>query len=239
MDFDSIITCRHCDLPKPKFAHHCRICRRCGITDHHCVSWDLSCLLSAVPGAEVSSRSPVCSCPGQPFTGNCVGVGNIANFWLWLVYLAVGMTFALSLSAPSFRLCVWEPMWEAEPPPSQEDLGFDHCDWVGSLSLVFVPLLLVWLGVLVLLIFETWLMWTEQTTIDVCLRFQTSPLEVLSNRRRAPWKSFRSVFRGLKGRGRLEAVAQFLYPHRFLPADAHSYDDDPLLSPRITRDHLR
>lgn len=145
-------------------------------------------------------------------------MANIANFWLWLVYMVIGMGFSLALSGPSFLLCVWGPVWD--PSSYSEPEQFDHCTWIGSMSLVFVPLLLVWIGVIVLLTFETWLVWSHQTTIDVCLRFQSTPLKVLQGERGrdVPWKSFRSILPSpdtLNAAECLRVGVLLAYPHRF------------------------
>lgn len=69
--------CRHCQIIKPKEAHHCSTCKRCIIRmDHHC-----------------------------PWINNCVGALNQKYFLLFLFYTCLCSTFCLGTLGHHFVSC--------------------------------------------------------------------------------------------------------------------------------------
>lgn len=59
--------CKKCISPKPPRTHHCSVCDRCILAmDHHC-----------------------------PWLNNCVGYFNARYFYLYMVYMVVGVTFVI------------------------------------------------------------------------------------------------------------------------------------------------
>ena len=68
---------------KPKTSHYCKVCEvRVRYMDHHC-----------------------------PFTGNCTGVRNFSYFFLFLVYVCIGLAYAFIVTLPYFRECVLTKVW--------------------------------------------------------------------------------------------------------------------------------
>lgn len=69
--------CNVCQSYKPPKCHHCRICDRCiSGMDHHC-----------------------------PWMNNCIGVGNMKHFLLFLVYVWVASTYGLILFGVNYFFC--------------------------------------------------------------------------------------------------------------------------------------
>ncbi len=68
---------------KPKRSHFCKLCNvRVPYMDHHC-----------------------------PFTGNCVGYGNFSYFYLWLLYMTLGLGYAIWVVFPYFSQCMLTKVW--------------------------------------------------------------------------------------------------------------------------------
>ncbi|KAG7313572.1 hypothetical protein JYU34_000723 [Plutella xylostella] len=60
--------CKKCIQPKPPRTHHCSVCDRCVLVmDHHC-----------------------------PWLNNCVGYYNARYFYLYMVYMAAGVSFVIT-----------------------------------------------------------------------------------------------------------------------------------------------
>lgn len=69
---DEVKKCHKCQGPKPRRAHHCKICRKCVLKmDHHC-----------------------------PFVNNCVGLRNHRFFILFLLELVIGCSILVALMVP-------------------------------------------------------------------------------------------------------------------------------------------
>lgn len=64
---EAVSICKKCISPKPPRTHHCSVCNRCILKmDHHC-----------------------------PWLNNCVGHGNHRYFYLYMVYMVIGVTFLI------------------------------------------------------------------------------------------------------------------------------------------------
>ncbi|CAH0746029.1 unnamed protein product [Diatraea saccharalis] len=64
---NAVAICKKCITPKPPRTHHCSVCDRCILgMDHHC-----------------------------PWLNNCVGYFNARYFYLYMVYMVVGVTFLI------------------------------------------------------------------------------------------------------------------------------------------------
>jgi hypothetical protein len=69
--------CSQCQTYKPERAHHCRICDRCvSRMDHHC-----------------------------PWMNNCIGIGNLKHFTLFLLYVWTASALALVLFGVNYFFC--------------------------------------------------------------------------------------------------------------------------------------
>jgi DHHC palmitoyltransferase len=110
--------CSQCQSFKPPLSHHCRICNRCiSRMDHHC-----TCGARESPGTFVAGRddaadvggSPSVVClsfaklgPG-PWMNNCVGLGNLKHFLLFLIYTWSCSVFCLTLLGWNYFFCANE-----------------------------------------------------------------------------------------------------------------------------------
>ncbi|XP_057655860.1 palmitoyltransferase ZDHHC16B isoform X1 [Diorhabda carinulata] len=64
---EAVSICKKCISPKPPRTHHCSACNRCILKmDHHC-----------------------------PWINNCVGYGNHRYFFLYMVYMVLGVLFVI------------------------------------------------------------------------------------------------------------------------------------------------
>lgn len=79
---EAVSICRKCIQPKPPRTHHCSVCNRCVLKmDHHC-----------------------------PWLNNCVGHYNHRYFYLYTVYLALGVLFLVCFG---WELA-WEVLWDED-----------------------------------------------------------------------------------------------------------------------------
>lgn len=66
--------CSHCQIPRPFRAHHCSVCGKCvSRMDHHC-----------------------------PWLNNCVGLNTHRHFFLFLVYLWIGIIYLYCVAYADF-----------------------------------------------------------------------------------------------------------------------------------------
>lgn len=117
--------CRRCNAFKPPRAHHCSICRRCVIKmDHHC-----------------------------PWVNNCVGIGNHKLFLLFIFYVFIMCTYALTLVLVRYAGCIGEE--DAE--------GCD--DMAGNLLVVFLVMEAVLFGLFTCcMMLDQWTVVSTNTT---------------------------------------------------------------------------
>ncbi|KAL1492831.1 hypothetical protein ABEB36_011013 [Hypothenemus hampei] len=74
---EAVSICKKCIAPKPPRAHHCSVCNKCVLKmDHHC-----------------------------PWLNNCVGHRNHRYFYLYMVYMVLGVFFLI--------LCGWDIAYTA------------------------------------------------------------------------------------------------------------------------------
>ncbi|XP_044763315.1 palmitoyltransferase ZDHHC16 [Coccinella septempunctata] len=65
---EAVSICKKCIAPKPPRAHHCSVCNKCILKmDHHC-----------------------------PWLNNCVGFKNHRYFFLYMVYMVIGVLFIIT-----------------------------------------------------------------------------------------------------------------------------------------------
>ncbi|GLV39373.1 uncharacterized protein CBL_13250 [Carabus blaptoides fortunei] len=88
---EAVSICKKCITPKPPRTHHCSVCNRCILKmDHHC-----------------------------PWLNNCVGHGNHRYFYLYMVYMVIGVAFVIIFG---FDLA-YEALWLA--PIDGDDLELE------------------------------------------------------------------------------------------------------------------
>lgn len=67
----------------PNWSRYCKVCDATILyMDHHC-----------------------------PFTGNCTGLRNYSYFYLWLIYITIGLGYAVVVSFPYFSECSLSKLW--------------------------------------------------------------------------------------------------------------------------------
>lgn len=95
---------------KPSRTHYCKICE-CAIPylDHHC-----------------------------PFTGNCAGLRNYSNFFLFLMYGTLGLFYAVVITLPYFFECNMKHiLWYFGFVSSK--VSYPICETLGPHSHIFLP----------------------------------------------------------------------------------------------------
>jgi hypothetical protein len=95
---------------KPNRTHYCKICESAvPYLDHHC-----------------------------PFTGNCAGLRNYANFFLGLLYGTLGLLYAVLITLPYFFECNFKNiLWYFRLVSSRERQPV--CDDLGPHTHIFLP----------------------------------------------------------------------------------------------------
>ncbi|PZC71465.1 hypothetical protein B5X24_HaOG213361 [Helicoverpa armigera] len=76
---DAASICRRCISPRPPRTHHCSVCDRCILAmDHHC-----------------------------PWLNNCVGYYNARFFFLYMVYMVMGVAFIITAGIDIGYKVIW------------------------------------------------------------------------------------------------------------------------------------
>ncbi|KAJ8737127.1 hypothetical protein PYW07_000398 [Mythimna separata] len=76
---DAASICRRCISPRPPRTHHCSVCDRCVLAmDHHC-----------------------------PWLNNCVGYYNARFFFLYMVYMVIGVGFIITAGIDIGYKVIW------------------------------------------------------------------------------------------------------------------------------------
>jgi len=147
--------CSICNRSKSFRTHHCRICNVCvELMDHHC-----------------------------PFTGNCASLSNFRSFYLSLLYGFIGLSYAVYMSWFGFHTCFWgssnlKLAWYTN---SSEECARMLADWrsiygprcmdLGKGAFLFVPAFFGWLPTTVILLFHSWAIMQDETTVDIFIRW--------------------------------------------------------------------
>lgn len=76
---EAVSICKKCIAPKPPRSHHCSVCNRCVLSmDHHC-----------------------------PWLNNCVGHFNRRHFYLYMVYMVIGVFFIIIAGVDIGYVVIW------------------------------------------------------------------------------------------------------------------------------------
>lgn len=118
--------CRTCNQPKPSRTHHCHVCGVCvQKMDHHC-----------------------------PWIGNCVGHANHRYFYLFLLYLWLGVVYCGVMTYGPFR------------DSTNFSLPWEGISTRGTVMFVFVICASVSVAVGLMLAWHTFLVLSAQTTVE-------------------------------------------------------------------------
>uniref|UniRef100_A0A6M2DX66 Palmitoyltransferase n=1 Tax=Xenopsylla cheopis TaxID=163159 RepID=A0A6M2DX66_XENCH len=98
---EAVSICRKCIAPKPPRTHHCSICNRCVLKmDHHC-----------------------------PWLNNCVGHYNHRYFYLYMVYMVLGVSFVIIFGAEIAYGVLWvgsSGHWTEDHQPDGHPVRFNN-----------------------------------------------------------------------------------------------------------------
>lgn len=126
------------DNPKPPRTHHCNVCGRCIMKyDHHC-----------------------------PWIANCVGHFNHHYFILFLFYLCLGCTYAATLSFLPFWLST-----DPTVPYNSKCQSIFFTEFLGTVArgtvvFSFILACACALSILLMLMWQSFLMLTAQTSLE-------------------------------------------------------------------------
>ncbi|XP_018330340.1 palmitoyltransferase ZDHHC16 isoform X2 [Agrilus planipennis] len=85
---EAVSICKKCISPKPPRTHHCSVCNRCILKmDHHC-----------------------------PWLNNCVGYRNHRYFFLYMVYMILGVFFIIVCGFELAYAVIWLDFEDGEEP---------------------------------------------------------------------------------------------------------------------------
>jgi DHHC palmitoyltransferase len=116
-----------------------------------------------------------------PITGRCVGSANFAHFYLWICAMFAGLLYGAVLALPPFLRCLFDVR-------AMDALFIDAdgvCPSLGAYSLLFVPVTSLVLLVGTLLVLESFLLVSNQSTIDWWLERFGTRREIAANSRAA------------------------------------------------------
>lgn len=97
---EAVSICKKCISPKPPRTHHCSVCNRCILKmDHHCriPLCSLLNLLSVFMCIYYFFKFSICIFlnANVAWLNNCVGYRNHRYFFLYMVYMVVGVFFVI------------------------------------------------------------------------------------------------------------------------------------------------
>ncbi|XP_077301941.1 palmitoyltransferase ZDHHC16A [Arctopsyche grandis] len=91
---EAVSICRKCIAPKPPRSHHCSVCNTCVLCmDHHC-----------------------------PWLNNCVGHFNRRHFYLYMVYMVIGVFFIIIAGIDIGYVVLWVGDETSVPSENEPDL---------------------------------------------------------------------------------------------------------------------
>ncbi|XP_046387170.1 palmitoyltransferase ZDHHC16A isoform X2 [Ischnura elegans] len=95
---EAVSICKKCISPKPPRTHHCSVCNKCILKmDHHC-----------------------------PWLNNCVGFGNHRYFFMYMVYMCLGVIFLIIFGFEIAYVEVWLDGEEYEDGDVKEEEIIGH-----------------------------------------------------------------------------------------------------------------
>ncbi len=135
----------------PGRGNYCKICRyRVAYLDHHC-----------------------------PYIGICFGINNYSYFYIGIFYGLVAGIYAFILTAPYFWKCDIKYLLSYLGIIDRTNLEMDICDWVGTQSRAFIPVIIA-----------LWLVGMMFVAQNILLFGDVSTYNVLKNAAKVPMLSF-------------------------------------------------
>jgi len=101
-----------------------------------------------------------------PFIAGCVGKGNHRHFFLFLLYLWFGVVYAAYISFGPFKRCYID-----------HEIDFKSCILVGKYSLCFPCVMLIFVPVSAMLIWQLYIGWTGITTVEILIQMRKSKMK--------------------------------------------------------------
>ena len=100
-----------------------------------------------------------------PFTMTAIGLRNYRFYYLFLVYVLLGISFAGHCCFEAFVQCRW----------SRERADEDYCFDLGTNSITFLPVTVGWCSMGTLLLFQTFLLLGDMSTRDFLRQLGSDP----------------------------------------------------------------
>ena len=135
------------DLWEPDRTHFCKICN-CAIPylDHHC-----------------------------PFTGNCAGLRNYLNFFLFLFYGTIGLFYAVVITLPYFFECnLKNILWYIGVVSNRE--GKHVCKQLGPHSHIFIPVFAGFFLSSNMLLLQSFFLLSDLSTYNILQNWSKYPM---------------------------------------------------------------
>ena len=101
-----------------------------------------------------------------PFTMNIVFLDNYRHFFQFLVLASVGMAYASLVSWAPFQACWVAPILSPVPAADHNATPAHSCQDPPHVSLIFVPCIVLSVGLLALLLSQLWLFHLNKTTAE-------------------------------------------------------------------------